>query len=449
MMSKSKKKYSLLHLIMIFFKKAFYKLFLIAARSENKIIEKKEKKEKIKEQKKLKKEKILAEKKEKKQIELQKKNEKREKKRQYSYIKNLAKSKKYKYVFVFYPYIDWNIPIFQRPQQIALSMTQNRNDILYLFCTSNPFMDNLDGLYKKINDNLYIISDYEYLCNLKIKNRVMHFYSTDMFSKYTDIENSLKRKDKVLYEYIDEITESITGEYLEGYVEKHNRILKNDDIYIVATADRLYNEVKGYRNSKLVLSTNGVHVKDFDKLETFVPDDLKEIKEKYDKVICYYGSFAVWFDYKLVDKCAKKYPNYAFLLIGYEYDSSLRESNILDNKNIYYIGKRPYNELVNYTKNVDLLTIPFLINDITNSTSPVKLFEYMAVKKPIITTAMPECKKYKSVVIGDNHDDFIKKIESTIELNNDEDYLIQEYNEALENSWDKKANIIIDLLDNN
>ena len=43
---------------------------------------------------------------------------------------------------------------------------------------------------------------------------------------------------------------------------------------------------------------------------------MKEIKEKYKKVIGYYGALAKWFDYKLVDKVAKKYPDFAIVIIG-------------------------------------------------------------------------------------------------------------------------------------
>ena len=71
----------------------------------------------------------------------------------------------------------------------------------------------------------------------------------------------------------------------------------------------------------------------------------------------------------------------------------------------------------------------------------------MATNIPILTTNMQECRKYKSVIIGTDHNDFINKIDSTINLINDSKYLELEMKEALENTWKKKANIIINLLD--
>jgi hypothetical protein len=40
--------------------------------------------------------------------------------------------------------------------------------------------------------------------------------------------------------------------------------------------------------------------------------------------------------------------------------------------------------------------IPFRINEITEAVSPIKLFEYMALGRPIVTTDMAESRKYRS-----------------------------------------------------
>ena len=172
------------------------------------------------------------------------------------------------------------------------------------------------------------------------------------------------------------------------------------------------------------------------------------MKNNYKKIICYYGALAKWFDYELINKVAKTYSNYAIVLIGIEYDDSLRASNILSNSNIYFLGKIDYKNLIQYSSLADLLIIPFIINEITQSTSPVKLFEYMAAQKPILTTAMKECQKYKSVNIANSHEDFINMIPNVIELSKNVSYLKLLNKEASENTWYKKANEILNMLEN-
>ena len=362
-------------------------------------------------------------------------------------IDELCKNEKYKYIFVFYPYTEWNLPIFQRPQQIALALTENRDDVLYFYCTTNCNYDNVDRI-QKINDNLYVTTEYEYLMEIKTNKRILHLYSTDIVSSIYEIEDAFENNDKILYEYIDEIHEDITNDIPKQFIKKHDRILKNENYYVVTTADKLYEDVQKIRKNNFILANNGVKVEDFNIVNHEIPEKIVNLKNKYEKIICYYGALAKWFDYELLEKCAKKYPKYCFLLIGVEYDDSLKESKILEhNKNIVYIGKVDYKKLVHYAKSVDLLTIPFLINDVTKSTSPVKLFEYMALQIPILTTDLPECRKYKSVNIGKNHDDYIKKIEEVLNLENGDSYKELELKEANENSWKKISEDIIKLID--
>ena len=77
---------------------------------------------------------------------------------QYRELAKQCSSNKYKTVFVIYPYTEWDIPVFQRPQQIALSLTKHE-DVLYLFCTRNLQYDLIQGLYKKIKDHIEKISN--------------------------------------------------------------------------------------------------------------------------------------------------------------------------------------------------------------------------------------------------------------------------------------------------
>ena len=90
--------------------------------------------------------------------------------------------------------------------------------------------------------------------------------------------------------------------------------------------------------------------------------------------------------------------------------------------------------------------IPFVINDITKSTSPVKIFEYMALNIPIVITDLYECRQYKSVLLSKNHTEFLKNLDKGLTLKKDQKYLKLLDVEAKENDWSKKARAIIDLI---
>ncbi len=120
--------------------------------------------------------------------------------------------------------------------------------------------------------------------------------------------------------------------------------------------------------------------------------------------------------------------------------------NIKNEKNIYFLGPRDYSVLKNYASKCDIMIIPFKINNITKATNPVKAFEYMALHKPIVTTDMNECRKYKSILIGKTYEEFIDKLEIALKQKKDKKYNDLLDKEAKENDWSMKAKLIIDLI---
>jgi glycosyltransferase involved in cell wall biosynthesis len=117
-------------------------------------------------------------------------------------------------------------------------------------------------------------------------------------------------------------------------------------------------------------------------------------------IIGYYGALAKWFHYRLLARVAWQRSDYQFILIGPDYDGSIKTSLIQEVGNIHWLGPKTYKELPRYLKYFDVATIPFQLNEVTHSTSPLKLFEYMSAGKPVVTTAMHECEKYP-VVLSD------------------------------------------------
>jgi hypothetical protein len=60
---------------------------------------------------------------------------------------------------------------------------------------------------------------------------------------------------------------------------------------------------------------------------------------------------------------------------------------------------QPYQKLPSYLARFTTATIPFVVNRITEATSPLKLFEYFAGGRPVISTPLPECAAFDEVLI--------------------------------------------------
>ena len=162
----------------------------------------------------------------------------------------------------------------------------------------------------------------------------------------------------------------------------------------------------------------------------------------------YYGALAKWFDYDLLKYAASQLPDVEFVLIGKLYDDSFALSGLEQVSNVHFIGPVPYQQIPQYATHFSICTIPFQVNNITNATSPLKLFEYMALGKPILTTAMLESSKSRSVNIAADPADFVNKIRLLLEYTperNPEYYALLKQ-EAEENGWGKKADSILAML---
>ncbi len=375
------------------------------------------------------------------------------KKKYHNEIKDILVNNKYDRIILWRSSFGYNVPLFQRPQHIANNLAKNNCLVFYEVTTMT---DNVKTL-KKHTDNIYLINFNNKALNKILmqelekisKPKYVQLYSTDWKLSVENIKDYMNRGFGFIYEYIDDISPELAGtkNIPQNIIDKYDFVMNNKDVYVVVTADALEKDVIKHRGkTNLAFSSNGVDYnffKTYDKNYKY-EKEFSDILKKKKPIIMYYGALAKWFDYELVKKLAET-DKYSIVLFGIKYDESFDE-NLSNEENIYFMGPRDYKVLKNYAKHADVLTIPFVINNITMATSPVKIFEYMALHKPIVTTDMPECRKYKSVFIGKSHDDFIKKVESALKKEKDKKYVELLDKEAKENDWSMKAKAIIDLI---
>lgn len=368
----------------------------------------------------------------------------------------ILKKEKFKAVVVFDSRVGWNIPLFQRSQHMANELTDD--GYLYFYRTSEQFDPHVKTV-EKLKDRLYLVN----MANFALQNamfdllkeykghKFLSLYSTDVYLDEQYIkEKYIDNGFKIIYEYIDELSDEISGHLPDFVYDRHKNIIEDKSNIAVGSADKLIEEIEEIRGKENVaMITNGVQYDHWQYRSDEIPEKLKDIVSKGNPIIGYFGALAKWFDYELLKKVAKERPNYEIVLIGFLYDNSFKDSKIDELENVHYLGIVDYKELNQYSQYFTISTIPFLLNDITESTSPVKLFEYMAMGHPIVTTDMRECRKYKSVLIGKSHEDFIEKLDFALTLDKKDEYYNYLKEEALANTWREKAAILDRLIEKN
>jgi glycosyltransferase involved in cell wall biosynthesis len=140
-------------------------------------------------------------------------------------------------------------------------------------------------------------------------------------------------------------------------------------------------------------------------------------------------------------------PNYQFVLIGPDFDGTIMTSEVMSRGNIHWLGIKPHQELPHYLQYFDVAMIPFIVNDITHATSPIKLFEYMAAEKPVVITPMKESMHYPGVLVGESAAQFAEQLDCALQKYNDRDYLNLLRKTAQENTWEHRAEEILSAID--
>jgi teichuronic acid biosynthesis glycosyltransferase TuaH len=349
---------------------------------------------------------------------------------------------KIKGIIIYPPTVDWNIPLFQRPQQVALQLS--KMGYLFFFSTGSNKLDHVEG-FQQIEDRCYITNQYDLLTN-ELPEFILLFSSTNLVVNLSGIQK-IRTKAFIIYEYIDEISEEISGTSIDNIIRRHKYLIKHSDV-ILATADKLLENIIQIRKKDVYLNPNGVEYEHFHIIRDAgnIPSEMRTIVKKGNPIIGYYGALAKWFDYKLIKELAEKRPNYEIVLIGWDYDNSMKDQELKNYKNIHYLGVKKYPVLPKYAIWFDVATIPFVLNKITESTSPIKIFEYMALGMPIVTSDMRECRKYRSILIGKSYDEFIQKIDEGLELRKDKLHLGLLDKEAKENTWESRARQIDEII---
>lgn len=238
-----------------------------------------------------------------------------------------------------------------------------------------------------------------------------------------------------IYDVIDDWREfSLKGQAVWYDKKVEERVVNSVDIS-VATAKRLEEKVNTGDNKKYII-TNGVDPGRIQPSARLPEFDFR----KGNLQIGYFGHLTdAWFDWDLIKKLADKNKDWTFHIIGYGAPENLKVP-----KNIILYGKKKPEELAKYAAYWDVAIIPFINCELTLSVNPIKIYEYLQLKLPVVASNMPEIANapYTQIAIG--AEEFEAAIRKAKDLVMDDD-LISEY--VNKNTWACKCEAFIEAIE--
>lgn len=210
--------------------------------------------------------------------------------------------------------------------------------------------------------------------------------------------------------------------------------------HVVLTSARTLFDEKRKRNPRTYLLPNAADFTHFSKTEHFGSNEPRDIKTIVRPRLGFTGAAYEWLDFELLDKLALEHPSWNLVMIGpHQHGLTLPQQT-----NLHWLGPRDYKALPWYIHSMDVMLIPFVRNQTTEHANPIKLWEYLAAGKPVVSTRLPEVPEINDVIwLGETFADFEKNCEDVLKIiaMADKKAAIAAQGRAVaqKNSWDQRC----------
>lgn len=200
-------------------------------------------------------------------------------------------------------------------------------------------------------------------------------------------------------------------------------------------------EAKRMLNLATFFSPHGVDVELFGQAQdaaTVVPAPAHGLARP---VIGYIGSVHEWIDIELIAWLATQRPAWSFLLVGH---AAADVSALRALPNVHLVGAQPYSTLPAWAKSFDAAIIPYRLNRQVANANPLKLREYLATGKPIVSVRNTEIEKFSDLIrIADDRAGFLAALDDTL-ANDSGDAAARRMAAVAGQTWDARVATILD-----
>ena len=175
------------------------------------------------------------------------------------------------------------------------------------------------------------------------------------------------------------------------------------------------------------------------------PSDLAALKRP---LIGYVGVLNEKIDFGLLRQVARRHPDWSLVLVGpVELRFEPHKAEPLRGlSNVHFLGFRPVEMVPYYIKACQVCLMPYELNEWTRHIEPLKLYEYLACGRPIVSTDIPAARRFSQVVyIARDEGDFVRKIEEALR---ERDPALAEARRSLarQNTWKQRVEVISELI---
>jgi glycosyltransferase involved in cell wall biosynthesis len=242
----------------------------------------------------------------------------------------------------------------------------------------------------------------------------------------------------LVYDCLDAVTAFRPGQ-LE--VEAAEIALARRADVVLATSRELETRMRRH-NPRTVLVPNAADYDHFAR-EVAAEEIPAELRALPRPVVGYVGEVAAWLDTGLVHRLALRHPDWSIVLVG---PATAEARRALTDANIHLLGRRPYADIPRYLAGFDCCLIPFRASPLTAAVSPVKLYEYLAAGRPVVSTPIPSVLPFAREVLVGADRRFLEAVDEAVAGRDDVAAAEARRRRARANTWEDRVACILDAL---
>ena len=231
----------------------------------------------------------------------------------------------------------------------------------------------------------------------------------------------------LVYECIDALANNPAG-VSRGYVSAEAEILRRADL-VITTSQELQCE-KASVNTNTHWVPAGVDAGFFDVIEP-----AGQVMDIRGPRIGFFGALDHRLDVSLLKQLIINHREWSFVLIG---PIRVNLDEIVSEDNCHYLGVKPYQQIPAFVEALDVVFLPYTIDGFTRNIFPAKIYECLALGKPVVATAIPALNDLDEwVYIASGVPDFTVAIQRAL-FENKSHIPRRRRVLASNNSWDKR-----------
>ena len=217
---------------------------------------------------------------------------------------------------------------------------------------------------------------------------------------------------QVVYYNVDDFSQ-FTGSHAGTIQVLDDKLTQGADV--VFSSSQILADQKRALNPNTHYSPHGVDYGHF-RAALESPSGPADAADLAHPVIGYWGWIADYFDLDAVNAIADR-EDWTVLLIG---ESTIDLAALEARPNVRVLGSRPYEQLPAYAALCDVLLIPRIIRPLTERMNPLKLREYLATGRPVVSSPLPEVvlakeRKYgEAVRLAQSPEEWVAQVEALL-----------------------------------